>query len=137
MKLNGKVVNEYTGEKKIARGYVGLQNHDPGDVVYFTAKGDPASDFTTRWSVSGSGAIVDANGAFVAEFGGARCVQTVREALTLTRAIRDKSKIEEFLREVATKVGLDIEQVRGEFRRAKEPASARTRSCARACDRWA
>src|SRR4029079_6833126 len=35
------------------------------------------------------------------------------------------SKIEEFLREVAAKVGLDLEQVRAEFRRAKEPASAR------------
>jgi DNA primase len=53
-------------------------------------------------------------------------VDAVREAVTLTRAIRDKSKIEEFLREVAAKVGLDLEQVRAEFRRAKEPASART-----------
>ena len=52
-------------------------------------------------------------------------VDAVREAVTLTRAIRDKSKIEEFLREVATKVGLDMEQVRGEYRRAKEPASTR------------
>ena len=52
-------------------------------------------------------------------------VDAVREAVTLTRAIRDKSKVEEFLREVAAKVGLDIEQVRAEFRRAKEPASAR------------
>ncbi|HJR88539.1 MAG TPA: DNA primase [Aeromicrobium sp.] len=52
-------------------------------------------------------------------------VDAVREAVTLTRAIRDKSKVEEFLREVATKVGLDIEQVRGEFRRAKAPAAAR------------
>ena len=40
-------------------------------------------------------------------------VDAVREAVTLTRAIRDKSKVEEFLREVATKVGLDIDQVRG------------------------
>jgi DNA primase len=52
-------------------------------------------------------------------------VDAVREAVTLTRAIRDKSKIEEFLREVAAKVGLDIEQVRAEFRRAKEPAPVR------------
>jgi DNA primase len=52
-------------------------------------------------------------------------VDAVREALTLTRAIRDKSKIEEFLREVATKVGLDLEQVRDEHRRAKQPAASR------------
>jgi DNA primase len=52
-------------------------------------------------------------------------VDAVREAVTLTRAIRDKSKIEEFLREVATKVGLDLEQVRAEFRRAKQPTAAR------------
>ena len=52
-------------------------------------------------------------------------VDAVREALTLTRAIRDTSKIEEFLREVATKVGLDLEQVRDEHRRAKQPAVSR------------
>ena len=38
-----------------------------GDVVHFKAKGDPAGDFTTRWSVSGSGATIDADGGFVAE----------------------------------------------------------------------
>lgn len=38
-----------------------------GDVVRLTAKGDPAGDITTRWSVSGLGATVDADGAFVAE----------------------------------------------------------------------
>ena len=37
-----------------------------GDVIRFTAKGDPSGDFTTRWSVSGSAATVDPNGAFVA-----------------------------------------------------------------------
>src|SRR4029078_10860274 len=52
-------------------------------------------------------------------------VDAVREAVTLTRAIRDKSKIEEFLREVAAKIGLDLEQVRAKSRRAKERASAR------------
>jgi DNA primase len=57
-------------------------------------------------------------------------VDAVREAVTLTRAIRDKSKIEEFLREVATKVGLDIEQVRAEFRRAKESTSMRPNQAA-------
>jgi len=38
-----------------------------GDVTQFNAKGDPAGDFTTRWSVSGTGATIDADGAFVAE----------------------------------------------------------------------
>ena len=38
-----------------------------GDIVHFTAKGDPAGAFTPRWSVSGSGAMVDQDGGFVAE----------------------------------------------------------------------
>src|SRR5690242_18191867 len=38
-----------------------------GDVVRFAAKGDPAGDINTRWSVSGLGATIDADGAFVAE----------------------------------------------------------------------
>src|SRR5688572_24325667 len=38
-----------------------------GDVVHFTAKGDPLGDFTTRWSVSGTGATIDADGGFLAE----------------------------------------------------------------------
>ena len=35
VRLNGKVINEYTGEKKTARGYVGLQNHDAKTKVSF------------------------------------------------------------------------------------------------------
>jgi hypothetical protein len=38
-----------------------------GDVVHFTAKGNPTNEFTPRWSVSGSGANVDPDGGFVAE----------------------------------------------------------------------
>ena len=38
-----------------------------GDVIRFNAKGEPANDVTTRWSVSGSGATIDADGAFVAD----------------------------------------------------------------------
>ena len=38
-----------------------------GDVVRFGAKGDPAGDISTRWSVSGLGATIDPDGAFVAE----------------------------------------------------------------------
>jgi hypothetical protein len=41
-----------------------------GDVVRFTAKADPAGNVTTRWSVSGSGATVDQDGAFVASMPG-------------------------------------------------------------------
>lgn len=41
-----------------------------GDVVRFTAKGDPASDVTTRWAVSGSGATIDQDGGFVAAMPG-------------------------------------------------------------------
>lgn len=48
----------------------GAKSARTGDVVYFTAKTDPAQDVITRWSVSGSGATVDADGAFVAELPG-------------------------------------------------------------------
>lgn len=37
-----------------------------GDVIRFTAKADPASTVTTRWSVSGNGATIDQDGSFVA-----------------------------------------------------------------------
>jgi hypothetical protein len=35
VRLNGKTINEYTGQKTTARGYVGLQNHDPKSHVSF------------------------------------------------------------------------------------------------------
>ena len=57
-------------------------------------------------------------------------VDAVREAVRLTSAIRDKSKIDEFLREVATKVGVELDQVRAEFRQIKgsaKPSSAPAR----------
>jgi len=38
-----------------------------GDVVHLTAKGAPSRDFTARWSVTGAGATVYPDGAFVAE----------------------------------------------------------------------
>jgi DNA primase len=46
-------------------------------------------------------------------------VDAVREAVGLATSIRDKSKVEEFLREVATRVGVDVDQVRTEHRRYK------------------
>ena len=48
----------------------GAKTARTGDVVRVTAKGDPAGDFTTRWSVSGNAATVDSNGAFLAELPG-------------------------------------------------------------------
>lgn len=38
-----------------------------GDVVHFTVKGTPSNDFTPRWAVSGNGATIYSDGAFVAE----------------------------------------------------------------------
>ena len=49
-------------------------------------------------------------------------IDAVRESVGLASAIRDKSKTEEFLREIATRVGVDVDQVREEHRRHK-PAS--------------
>ncbi len=45
----------------------GAKTARTGDVIRFTAKGDPAGDFSTRWSVSGNGANVDTDGGFVAD----------------------------------------------------------------------
>ena len=44
----------------------GAKTARTGDVVRFSAKGDPESDVAMRWSVSGSGAMIDPNGIFVA-----------------------------------------------------------------------
>jgi hypothetical protein len=48
----------------------GAKTARTGDVIRFTAKGDPGGDFSTRWSVSGSGATVDPDGGFVADMPG-------------------------------------------------------------------
>lgn len=48
----------------------GAKTARTGDVVRFTAKGDPASDIMTRWAVSGSGATIDQDGGFVAAMPG-------------------------------------------------------------------
>lgn len=48
----------------------GAKSARTGDVVYFTAKSDPADNLTMRWSVSGNGATVEADGGFVAELPG-------------------------------------------------------------------
>ncbi|MGI8699960.1 MAG: toprim domain-containing protein, partial [Nocardioidaceae bacterium] len=46
-------------------------------------------------------------------------VDAVREAVKLVTSIRDKSKVEAFAREVAGMVGVDIDDVRSEVRRAR------------------
>jgi hypothetical protein len=48
----------------------GAKTARTGDVVRFSAKGDPGGDFSTSWTVSGNAATVDANGAFVADLPG-------------------------------------------------------------------
>ncbi len=57
-------------------------------------------------------------------------VDAVREAVGLATAIRDKSKVEAFFREIATKVGVDVDQVRAEHRRHKAPVEARPKGTA-------
>ncbi|RLV54829.1 DNA primase [Aeromicrobium phragmitis] len=51
-------------------------------------------------------------------------VDAIREAVRLARAIRDKSKVDEFLREIASRVGADVDQVRQEFKAAQGAARA-------------
>ena len=58
-----------------------------GDVVRFTAKGDPQADVATRWSVSGSGARIDADGAFVAEKAGTYIVTGTSGNMSSTSSI--------------------------------------------------
>jgi hypothetical protein len=48
----------------------GAKTARTGDVVRFTVKGDPSGDFTTRFAVSGNGATVDSDGAFIADLPG-------------------------------------------------------------------
>jgi len=52
-------------------------------------------------------------------------VDAVREAVSLASSIRDKSKVDELLREIAGRVGTDIEQVRAEHRRRTTTAPAK------------
>lgn len=50
-------------------------------------------------------------------------IDAIRESVTLARSIRDKSKVEAFIREIADRIGADVDQVRAELRRA--PAQKR------------
>jgi hypothetical protein len=58
-----------------------------GDVIHFTAKGTPSNDFTPRWAVSGSGATIYADGAFVAELPGNYIVTAGSGNLSATASV--------------------------------------------------
>ena len=58
-----------------------------GDVIRFKAQGDPAGDFITRWSVSGSGATIDADGALIAEVPGTYIVTATSGKLSSTSSV--------------------------------------------------
>jgi len=58
-----------------------------GDVIRFKAQGDPAGDLSTRWSVSGSGATIDSDGALVAEVPGTYIVTATSGKLSSTSSI--------------------------------------------------
>ena len=58
-----------------------------GDVVHFTAKGTPSSDFTPRWSVSGSGATIYSDGAFVAEQPGTYIISAASGNISATASV--------------------------------------------------
>ena len=62
-------------------------NARTGDVVHFTAKGTPTNEFTARWSVSGSGATVYPDGAFVAEQPGTYIINASSGNITATASI--------------------------------------------------
>jgi len=58
-----------------------------GDVVHFTAKGTPAKNFTARWSVTGNGAVIYPDGAFVAEQPGTYVINASSGSLAATASI--------------------------------------------------
>ncbi len=46
-------------------------------------------------------------------------IDAVRESVSLARSIRDRAKTDEFLREIASLVGVDVDQVRDELQKSK------------------
>ena len=58
-----------------------------GDVIHFTAKGNPSNEFTARWSVSSPGATIYSDGAFVAEQPGTNIVNASSGNMTSTASI--------------------------------------------------
>ncbi|HKG59714.1 MAG TPA: Ig-like domain-containing protein [Pyrinomonadaceae bacterium] len=65
----------------------GAKTARTGDVIRFTAKGDPSGDFSTRWSVSGTAATVDASGAFVADLPGTYIVTAMSGSVSSSASI--------------------------------------------------
>src|SRR5215213_2263824 len=65
----------------------GAKTARTGDVIRFTAKGDPSGDFTTRWSVSGNSATVAADGAFVADLPGTYIITGMSGSLSSSASI--------------------------------------------------
>lgn len=65
----------------------GARTARTGDVVRFTAKGDPSEDFATRWAVSGSGATIDPDGGFVAERPGSYIVSATSGNMSASSSI--------------------------------------------------
>jgi hypothetical protein len=65
----------------------GTQTARTGDVVQLSAKGTPAVEFTPRWSVSGSGAVVDPDGGFIAERPGTYIVTASSGAVSASTSI--------------------------------------------------
>ncbi|MDX6384111.1 MAG: hypothetical protein QOK48_1684 [Blastocatellia bacterium] len=58
-----------------------------GDVVHFTAKGTPTNEFTPRWSITGAGATIYPDGAFVAEQLGTYLINASSGNITATASI--------------------------------------------------
>jgi hypothetical protein len=85
-----------------------------GDVVHFKAKGDPAGDFTTRWSVSGTGATIDPDGGFVAERAGSYIITatsgTVSASSTIVVKPRDLERDLELIGRIPMKEFQGAEQ---------------------------
>ena len=58
-----------------------------GDVVHFTANGRPNNNFTPRWAVSGNGATIYSDGAFVADQPGTYIVTASSGTVAATASI--------------------------------------------------
>jgi len=58
-------------------------------------------------------------------------IDAIRESVALATSIRDKSKVEEFIREIANRVGADVDLVRSELKSSKaQPSKAPSRPLA-------
>ncbi|HYV09318.1 MAG TPA: Ig-like domain-containing protein [Pyrinomonadaceae bacterium] len=92
----------------------GAKTARTGDVVRFTAKGDPSGDFSTRWTVSGNAATVDSNGNFIADFPGTYIVTAmtgnVSSSASIVVAPRDMERELEVIGRVPMKEFQGAEQ---------------------------